>query len=159
MAGSNLKFICMLPNIWIGFYNNINKETTDYNKKRIQQFCNCHSISELIRIDKDTHYWKKSDKFINDIKKNMINHEISILTQYFIKIINKINKNYKNNKNTLILSNSNLEIITGLFIIFNQKYSALQYQKSIDVIQLLLGTQISLSENMKQLIRLYNLNL
>tara|TARA_B100000902_G_scaffold399319_1_gene469590 strand:+ start:1939 stop:2418 length:480 start_codon:yes stop_codon:yes gene_type:complete len=159
MAGSNLKFICMLPNIWIGFYNNINKETTDYNKKRIQQFCNCHSISELIRIDKDTQYWKKSDKFINDIKKNMINHEISILTQYFIKISNKINKNYKNNKNTLILSNSNLEIITGLFIIFNQKYSALQYQKSIDVIQLLLGTQISLSENMKQLIRLYNLNL
>ncbi len=149
----------MLPNIWIGFYNNINKETTDYNKKRIQQFCNCHSISELIRIDKDTQYWKKSDKFINDIKKNMINHEISILTQYFIKISNKINKNYKNNKNTLILSNSNLEIITGLFIIFNQKYSALQYQKSIDVIQLLLGTQISLSENMKQLIRLYNLNL
>ena len=149
----------MLPNIWIGFYNNVNKETTDYNKKKIQQFCNCHSISELIRIDKDTQYWKKSDKFINDIKKNMINHEISILTQYFIKISNKINKNYKNNKNTLILSNSNLEIITGLFIIFNQKYSALQYQKSIDVIQLLLGTQIILSENMKQLIRLYNLNL
>ena len=118
MTSNNLKFICLLPNIWIGFYNNINKDTTTYNKKRIQQFCNCHNISELIRIDKDTQYWRKSDKFINDIKKNMINHEISNLTQYFIKISNKIIKNYKNNKNTLILSNNNLEIITGLFIIY-----------------------------------------
>jgi hypothetical protein len=158
MSGNNLKFICILPNIWIGFYNNINKETTNYNKKRIQQFCNCHSISELIRIDKDTQYWRKSDKFINDIKKNMINHEISVLTQYFIKISGKINKNYKNNKNTLILNNSNLEIITGLFIIFNQKYVRQDYQKSIHVFQLLLGTQIILSENMKQLIRIYNLS-
>tara|TARA_Y100000389_G_C17444132_1_gene510509 strand:+ start:1490 stop:1966 length:477 start_codon:yes stop_codon:yes gene_type:complete len=158
MASNNLKFICLLPNIWIGFYNNINKDTTIYNKKRIQQFCNCHNISELIRIDKDTQYWRKSDKFINDIKKNMINHEISNLTQYFIKTSNKIIKNYKNNKNTLILSNNNLEIITGLFIIFNHKYIRLDYLKSINMFQLLLGTNIILSENMKQLIRIYNLS-
>jgi len=155
---NNLKFICILPNIWIGFYNNINKETTDFNKQRIQQFCNCHNISELIRIDKDTQYWKKSDKFINDIKKNMINHEITTLTKYFVKISDKINNNYKNNKNTLILNNSNLEIITGLYIIFNHKFANLHFQKSINVIQLLLGTQIILSENMKQLVRLYHLS-
>ena len=89
----------------------------------------------------------------------MMNHEISMLTQYFIKISGKINKNYKNNKNTLMLSNNNLEIITGLFIIFNQKYVRLDYQKSLHAFQLLLGTQIILSENIKQLIRLYNLNL
>jgi len=158
MLGNNLKFICILPNIWIGFYNNINQTTTDYNKKRIQQFCNCHGISELIRLNKDTEYWKKSDKFINDIKKNMMNYEISNLTKYFIKISDKIMKNYKNNKNTLILNNNNLEIITGMFIIFNHKYSGMNYQKSIDAFQLLLGTQIILSENMKQLIRIYNLS-
>ena len=87
-----------------------------------------------------------------------MNHEISMLTQYFIKISGKINKNYKNNKNTLLLSNNNLEIIAGLFIIYNQKYVRLDYQKSINAFKLLLGTQIILSENMKQLIRLYNLS-
>ena len=132
-----VKFITILPNIWFTYFE-ISPIHTDADvasiSTTIKKFCIDRGIQKMIRCDKDVNYWNQSNKYINDIKTQMMNDEIGMLVKYYNTKINEIHGNYVNHLPTLIISNSQLEISIGLLVMFMKKYTDSTIQNAIKIV-------------------------
>lgn len=152
----NIKFINFFPNIWICYLDKpINKKNTSQLTTILKKFCSTKNIKKVIRIDKDTTFWMKSSVYIQDIKKELEFIEINNLIKYYNTIHKTIYTNYYNNTETIIISGHNLEIVYGLLMTYLYKYGDMTPINSYKGIVSKFNTDISISNEMKLLLKMY----
>lgn len=149
-----LHFCNFLPNIWVCYIQNNTKPNNC--EITLRKFCKIHSIKEVIRLDNDIDYWLKSRFYSTNIRQQIIQNEISKLIKYYKLKNNLIYNNYNNSKGTLIISNKNFEIVSGLLINFLIYDAQMNKQNAYMTLQSIFINPISFSEEMKRLILLYN---
>lgn len=150
---NSIEFINIFPNIWICYL--INKSDMKEITSNLKKFCLQKNIKNVIRIDKDIDYWNKSNTYIAEIRTQMIRDAISRLSSYYHKKIGEIYNLYKNNTETLIISNHQLEICVALFILFFKKYGDMDPKQSLTGLQSKFNIPLQITEEMKLLIHTY----
>ena len=125
---NGLHFSNFLPNIWVGYVIK-NKPATNC-EITLKKFCKIHSIKKVIRLDSEVDYWLKSRSYASNIKQQVMQNEIAKLTKYYKNKNRLLYDNYFDSIGTLIISNHNLEITTGLLINFLIHYSGQEKQKA-----------------------------
>ncbi len=162
MSGTKVHFITIFPNIWFTYFE-ISPIHTDEDvasiSTNIKKFCGEKGITKLIRCDKDVNYWNQSGKYINEIKTQMMNDEITMLNKYYQSKNTEIYNNYAKNIPTIIISHSQLEISIGLLVYYMKKYTDISIHNSIKIVQEKLcihGNTITFSDSMIRLLQLAN---
>jgi hypothetical protein len=157
---TTVHFITIFPNIWFTYFE-ISPIHNDSDiasiSTTIKKFCIEHNIQKMIRCDKDINYWNQSGKYIHDIKSQMMNDEITMLTKYYQAKNNEIHDNYLKHVPTLIISHNQLEISMGLLILFMKKYGDQDINNSIKMVQQKLSvnsSSIMFSDSMIRLLQL-----
>ncbi len=108
-----------------------------------------------VKIKLDNSYWMNNNNFIGDIRREYIKSEIRALYKYMSGIINTIDRNYKNNVDTLIYSD-NIDMLSGLLIVFTFTRCGFTYdEKMIKILQSKLNFRLSISRQMMLLIKYF----
>ena len=150
MENNEIYFTNIIPTVWIAYLTgsaNMQIHT------QLKKFCDQKSIKKVIRIDKDIDYWHKSRDYINEIKQNLLKHEIDLLYTYCQDKSTILHNNYLNGVETLIISDRRLELISCLVITFLKKYADMTPQQSFSAIQTKLFHPVELSEEMQYMLR------
>jgi len=155
MDYNSIQYVNIFPNVWV-FYLNGNVSNANNVSVNLKKFCDTNKIKKIIRIDKDVKYWNKSENYIDAIKKQLMQDEIKKLTSYYKKKNFEIKRNYYDNETVLIISNNQLEIVIGMFIIFLKDYADMELKSILLSLQSKFNTKITLSDNMKALIHSYS---
>lgn len=135
---SNIHFYTIFPNLWFSYFD-INADMVIISAQ-IKKLAQAHGISSIIRCDKDTSFWNKSNGYIADIKAQMILDEIDMLIKYYDAKCSIIKSNYYGYKPTLIISNNvSLETSIGLLAHFLKIYANMGIKDALKLVEDKLG--------------------
>ena len=149
-------FTEILPNIyWFYIYKNhntIKSHTINEIQLQIKRFCTYKNIVKIIRLDTDTSFWGKNNKYQIEIRKKLLGIESKKLLDYVIKKQFEILSFYKHNQPTLIISTNNMDTGLALFLYIFKHSANMDIKHSIISIKSKLTTPILISDNMKYFI-------
>ena len=153
----NLYFVNLFPNIYLFYFQTLKENNHKVDKSlilsKLSQFINKKNIEKIIKINEETKFWFRNEKYENKIESQLEYIEIEKLLEYYNIKCKELKNNYYNNKNTLIISTNNIDISTGLFILFLKNNCNMDYKKAIECIESKLATKLFLSSKMKQFIK------
>jgi poly-D-alanine transfer protein DltD len=154
-----LHLINVLPNVWMSYISGVESITqNDIStiSAKLKHFCEQKDIKKMIRLDKDLGYWNNIEKpYTQEIKKQMIDDEIQMLTTYYNTKINEIHSAYLSHNTTLIISSSkSLELSIGLLAFFMKKYGAMTIPQAIQSVNTKICAPLQFSSNMNRLFQM-----
>lgn len=153
----NLYFVNIFPGIYLFYFQTLKENNHKVNKSliisKLSQFIQKKNIEKIIKINEDTKFWFRNEQYENAIESQLEYIEIEKLLEYYNIKIKELKNNYYENKNTLIISTNNIDISTGLFILFLKNNCNMDYKKAIQCIESKLATKLFLSSKMKQFIK------
>ena len=153
----NLYFVNLFPNIYLFYFQTLKENNHNVDKSlilsKLSQFIKKKNIDNVIKINEETKFWFRNEKYESKIESQLEYIEIEKLLEYYNIKCKELKNNYYNNKNTLIISTNNIDISTGLFILFLKNNCNMDYKKAIECIESKLATKLFLSSKTKQFIK------